>query len=118
MDDCIFCKIARHDIPTATIVYEDNYVMAFNDLNPDAPVHVLVIPKVHIENFDEVNDENFVYLEKVMKAIKEVAKNTGINEKGYRIINNCKEDGGQVINHMHFHVMGGAKLPTKMKWED
>lgn len=118
MEDCIFCKIASHDIPTEKVVYEDEYVIAFNDLNPEAPVHVLVIPKIHIANFDEVNENNFVYLEKIMKAIKEVARITGINEKGYRIINNCKEDGGQVINHIHFHVMGGTKLPNKMKWED
>ena len=113
MEDCLFCKIANHKIPTEKIVYEDDYVMAFNDMYPDAPVHVLVVPKVHIANFEEVTDENFVYLEKIMKAIKEVAKITGINEKGYRIINNCKEDGGQVINHIHFHVLGGKKFETK-----
>ena len=113
MEDCLFCKIASHEIPTEKIVYEDDYVMAFNDMYPDAPVHVLVVPKVHIANFEEVTDENFVYLEKIMKAIKEVAKITGINEKGYRIINNCKEDGGQVINHIHFHVLGGKKFETK-----
>ena len=118
MEDCIFFKIASHEIKADTIVYEDDYIIAFNDLNPEAPVHVLVVPKVHIENFDEINDANFIYLEKIMKGIKEVAKITGINEKGYRIINNCKEYGGQEINHIHFHVMGGTKLPNKMKWEE
>ena len=113
MEDCLFCKIANHKLPTEKIVYEDDYVMAFNDMYPDAPVHVLVVPKVHIANFEEVTDQNFVYLEKIMKTIKEVAKITGINEKGYRIINNCKEDGGQVINHIHFHVLGGKKFETK-----
>lgn len=113
MEECLFCKIANHKLPTEKIVYEDDYVIAFNDMYPDAPVHVLVVPKVHIANFEEVTDENFVYLEKIMKAIKEVAKITGINEKGYRIINNCKEDGGQVINHIHFHVLGGKKFETK-----
>ena len=112
MEECLFCKIANHKLPTEKIVYEDDYVIAFNDMYPDAPVHVLVVPKVHIANFEEVTDENFVYLEKIMKAIKEVAKITGINEKGYRIINNCKEDGGQVINHIHFHVLGGKKFET------
>lgn len=114
MEDCIFCKIAKHEIPTEKIVYEDGYVMAFNDLNPEAPVHVLVVPKMHISNFDDVDEENFVYLEKIMKAIKEVGKITGISEKGYRIINNCKEYGGQAINHLHFHVIGGTKLSSKI----
>ncbi len=118
MNDCIFCKIANHEIPTDKIVYEDDYVMAFNDLNPEAPVHVLIVPKVHISNFDELDDNSILYFEKVLRAVKEVASITGINEKGYRVINNCKEYGGQVINHLHFHVLGGTKLPNKMKWDD
>ncbi len=115
MSDCIFCKIASKEIKTDKIVYEDEYVMAFNDLNPEAPVHVLVIPKVHISNFEDVTDDNFIYLEKIMKAIKKVTEITGINEDGYRIVNNCKENGGQEINHLHFHVLGGEKLSNKMK---
>ena len=110
MEDCIFCKIANHEVATSNIVYEDEYVMAFDDINKEAPVHVLVVPKKHIANFEELNDETMVYFEKILKAIKIVAEKTGINEKGYRIINNCKEDGGQVVNHLHFHVLGGKKL--------
>lgn len=110
MEDCIFCKIAKKEIKVDTVVYENEYVMAFNDLNPKAPVHVLVIPKVHIANFEEITDENFIYLTEIMKSIKEIARLTGINEKGYRIINNCKEDGGQEVPHLHFHVLGGTKL--------
>ncbi len=113
MEDCIFCKIANHKMETEKIVYEDEYVMAFNDMYPDAPVHVLVVPKIHIANFEEITDENFEYLERIMKAIKEVSKVTKINEKGYRIVNNCKEYGGQVVNHLHFHVLGGKKFETK-----
>ena len=118
MEECLFCKIANHEVPTETIVYEDDYVMAFNDLYPDAPVHVLVVPKIHIANYEEITEENEEYLIKIMRAIKEVARITGIDKDGYRIVNNCKEFGGQVINHLHFHVLGGAKLPVKMKWDE
>lgn len=110
MEDCIFCKIANKEVKTDNIVYEDEYVMAFDDLNKEAPVHVLIIPKIHIPNFEEITEENFIYLEKIMKAVQKITKITGVNEKGYRIMNNCKEDGGQVINHLHFHLLGGKKL--------
>ena len=111
--DCLFCKIANKEIDSK-IVYENDYVMAFNDINPVAPVHVLVIPKIHIKDLNEVSEENMTYIKEVMLAIKEIAKITGVYESGYRVVSNIGEDGGQVVPHFHFHVLGGATLGTKV----
>ena len=113
MEDCIFCKIIKGEIPS-TKVYEDDNVLAFKDINPVAPVHVLVIPKVHIQDLNMVDNENQKYVCECIKAIKEVAKITGIYENGYRVISNVGEDGGQVIPHLHFHVIGGKTLGDKI----
>ena len=113
MQECLFCKIAKKEIDSK-IVYENEYVLAFNDINPVAPVHVLVIPKVHIKDLNEVNKENITYINEVMLAIKEVAKITGVYESGYRVVSNVGEDGGQVVPHLHFHVLGGKTLGTKV----
>ena len=110
--DCIFCKIAEGVIPSNR-VYEDEYCLAFHDINPQAPVHILVIPKVHIGSADEVSGENSVYVQKIFEAIPKVANAAGL-VNGYRVITNCGEDGCQSVKHLHFHVMGGKKLPEQM----
>jgi histidine triad (HIT) family protein len=109
MKDCLFCKIASKEI-SSKIVYENDFVIAFNDINPVAPIHVLVIPKRHIQDLNGVDTENEKYVIECIKAIKEVAKLTGIDEDGYRVISNTGENGGQVIHHLHFHVIGGKHL--------
>ena len=113
MSDCLFCKIANKEIDSK-IVYENDFVIAFNDINPVAPVHLLVIPKIHIKDLNEVENENEKYIIERMKAIKEVAKITKIDKEGYRVISNTGENGGQVIPHLHFHVIGGKNLGDKL----
>ena len=110
--DCIFCKIAEGSIPSNK-VYEDDYCLAFHDINPQTPVHVLVIPKAHIASADEIDGENSVYVAKIFEAIPLVAKKAGLTN-GYRVISNCGEDGCQTVKHLHFHIMGGKKLPENM----
>lgn len=107
--DCIFCKIANKEIPS-TIVYEDEDVMAFNDLNPEAPVHILVIPKKHIESLNAASEEDQRLLGKIMLTIAKIAAEQGIAETGYRVVNNCGEQGGQTVMHLHFHLMGGREM--------
>ena len=110
--DCLFCKIIAGEIPSAK-VYEDEYVYAFKDINPMAPVHVLVVPKEHICCADAVNSDNSIYVAKIFEAIPEIAKQLGLTN-GYRIINNCGEDGCQSVKHLHFHILGGKKLPETL----
>ena len=110
--DCIFCKIAMGEIPSNK-VYEDDLCLAFHDINPQAPVHVLVIPKAHIASADEVNDKNSATVAHIFEVIPTVAKRAGITN-GYRVITNCGEDACQTVKHLHFHVMGGKKLPENM----
>lgn len=110
--NCIFCKIINGEIPSSK-VYEDEYCLAFKDLDPAAPVHVLVVPKTHIESLDMVNDENIEAVSKVVSAIPKVAKALSL-EKGYRVITNIGEDGGQTVKHLHFHILGGIKLTEKL----
>ena len=108
MDNCLFCKIISGEIPS-TKVYEDEYVYAFRDINPQAPVHVLVVPKEHIACADEINAENSTHVARIFEAIPKIAAAEGLNN-GYRVINCCKEDGGQTVYHLHFHILGGKKL--------
>ena len=110
--DCIFCRIIAGEIPSAK-VYEDEYVYAFKDINPQAPVHVLVVPKTHIASADELTEENSIEVARVFAAIPKVAALMGLTN-GYRVINNCGEDGCQTVKHIHFHVLGGKKLPENM----
>ncbi len=110
--DCIFCKIAEGTIPSNK-VYEDELCLAFHDINPQTPVHVLVIPKTHIGSTDEVNAENSIVIAKIFEAIPTVARLAGITN-GYRVITNCGEDACQTVKHLHFHVMGGRALPEQM----
>lgn len=107
MSDCIFCKIAEGTIPSKK-VFENEYIIAFHDIKPAAPVHVLVVPKVHIESLEALNDENMDIVKKIHTAIQEVAKIMGINSDGYRVIINCGKNGGQTVPHLHYHVLGGA----------
>ncbi len=110
--DCLFCKIINGDIPS-TKVFEDDNVLAFKDINPNAPVHVLVVPKVHIESVDAVSESNIGCVAAVIVKIPEIAKVCGL-ENGYRVITNVGEDGGQTVKHLHFHILGGEKLPVKL----
>ena len=110
--DCIFCKIAEGTIPSNK-VYEDEFCLAFHDINPQTPVHVLVIPKLHIGSTDEVSAENSAVVAKIFEAIPNVARLAGITN-GYRVITNCGEDACQTVKHLHFHIMGGKALPEQM----
>ena len=112
MQDCLFCKIIAGDIPSKK-VYENESVYAFYDIAPQAPVHILVIPKVHISSADEVTAETAAHVAAVFTAIPEIAKAAGL-ENGYRVVNNCGEDGGQTVMHLHFHILGGVKLSEKI----
>lgn len=110
--DCLFCKIIDGQIPSAK-VFENEYVYAFRDINPMAPVHVLVVPKVHIASADEVSDENSLYVAKIFEAIPQIAASEGLGN-GYRVITNIGADGCQSVKHLHFHVLGGKQLPDQM----
>lgn len=112
MEDCIFCKIANGDLGTA-LVYEDDFVAAFKDLNPQAPIHILVVPKKHYKNILDVN-ENDNIIAKIYSAINKIAKKEGFSENGFRVINNCGKDAGQTVMHMHFHVIAGKTLGEKI----
>ena len=106
--DCIFCKIASGEIP-ATKVYEDETVVAFNDLEPQAPTHILIIPKMHIASADEINEANSAVVAHIFEVAAKIAKEKGLSN-GYRIVNNCGADGGQTVKHLHFHLMGGRQF--------
>ncbi|WP_315080186.1 histidine triad nucleotide-binding protein [uncultured Clostridium sp.] len=109
MGDCIFCKIIKGDIPSKKL-YEDELVYAFYDINPEAPVHFLIIPKEHIKSVNELNEKNINVVSHLFKVINKLVVELGIAESGYRIVNNCGEDGGQTVNHMHFHILAGRNL--------
>ena len=113
MEDCIFCKIAKKEIP-ASIVYEDNEIIAFKDVNPQAPIHILVIPKKHISSLIELKAEDELLIGRIYTTINKIVEKEGIKEKGFRVIVNCGEDGGQEVKHLHFHVLGGKKLGIKI----
>jgi histidine triad (HIT) family protein len=103
---CIFCKIVTGEIPSNKVLENEKF-LAFNDINPISPVHILVIPKIHIKSFNEVDSNTMA---EITEFIKEVAKKAGIFESGYRIITNIGENGGQEVAHLHFHILGGTKL--------
>lgn len=111
--DCLFCKIAMGEINSQK-VYEDDYILGFKDINPIAPVHILIIPKVHIESMNDVNEENIEYVKDIMLSIKKIAKICGVDENGYRIVSNIGKDGGQEVKHLHFHLIGGKTLGTNL----
>ena len=110
MDNCLFCKIIAGDIPS-TKVYEDDKVYAFRDINPQAPVHVLIVPKKHCANILECDAETAAAL---VNAIRVIAKQEGVDESGFRVISNCGRDGAQSVNHLHVHLLGGKQLTEQM----
>ena len=110
MENCLFCRIIAGEIP-GDKVYEDDHVYAFRDINPQAPVHVLIVPKKHLANILECDAETAAAL---TDAIRAVAKQEGVDESGFRVISNCGPDGAQSVNHLHVHLLGGVKLGEKM----
>lgn len=112
MADCIFCKIIDGSIPSNK-VYEDEKILAFHDLDPQAPVHVLIVPKQHISCADEIDESNADVIAYIFTKLPQIAKSLGL-ENGYRIANNCGDDGCQSVKHIHFHLLGGKKLKGQM----
>ena len=112
MENCLFCKIVRGEIPS-TKVYEDELVLAFRDIAPMAPTHILVIPKAHIASVNEVNAENAASVAHIFTVIPRVAAAERL-EGGYRVVSNCGADAGQTVHHLHFHILGGKQLNTEM----
>ncbi len=112
MENCLFCKIIAGEIPS-TKVYEDDAVLAFRDINPQAPVHILVVPKTHIQDTDGITAENSGLVAHMFEKIPQIAKAEGL-DNGYRVITNCGPDSGQMVPHLHFHVLGGRALRGEM----
>ena len=113
MEDCIFCKIIKKEIPSK-IVYEDEEEIAFNDINPATPIHILVVPKKHIETLLEVTQEDNTLISHIYQTINKIAKENGFAENGFRVIANCGKDSGQEVMHIHFHILAGKKLGDKI----
>ena len=109
---CLFCKIIAGDIPS-TKVYEDETVYAFRDINPQAPTHVLVVPKAHLEDCNGITPENSAVIAHIFEVIPQIARAEGL-EKGYRVVSNCGPDAGQTVQHLHFHILGGKALALEM----
>ena len=112
MENCLFCKIVKGDIPS-TKVYEDETVLAFRDIAPQAPTHILVIPKQHIGSVAEVSGENSAVVAHIFEVIPQIAAKEGLTQ-GFRVVSNCGEHGCQSVRHLHFHILGGAQLTEKM----
>ncbi len=112
-ENCLFCKIIKGEIPSSK-VYEDEEILAFNDIQPVAPIHVLVIPKKHISSLAEMKEGEEKIISKIYKVINEIAEKQGFKENGYRVIVNCGKDGGQEVGHLHFHLLAGTKLGEKI----
>lgn len=110
--DCLFCKIIDGQIPSKK-VYENEYVYAFHDISPMAPVHILIVPKLHISSVDEVSEANSAYVARIFEAIPKIAAEAGL-ANGYRVITNIGADGCQSVKHLHFHILGGKQLPDQM----
>ena len=113
MEDCIFCKIIKGEIPSEK-VYEDDDILAFKDIQPATPIHVLVIPKKHIANLMEVSNEDSELMGKIVIVMQKIAKQLGVDEKGFRIISNCGPDSGQEVMHLHFHLLAGRTMGPKI----
>ncbi len=109
LSDCIFCKIVQKKIPSK-IVYEDDVILAFEDVNPHAPVHTLIIPKKHISTLLDVTDSDLHLFGHMVKVANEIAYEKGIAEKGFRLVTNCNPEGGQIVFHVHIHLLGGRQL--------
>lgn len=113
MDNCIFCKIINREIPSK-IIYEDERVIAFNDINPAAPIHILVVPKKHIETLLDVSDADSSLITHIYKVINKIAKENDFAKNGFRVITNCGKDSGQEVMHIHFHILAGKNLGPKI----
>ncbi|MGY3726024.1 MULTISPECIES: histidine triad nucleotide-binding protein [Cobetia] len=107
--DCLFCKIINREIP-ADIIYEDEEVLAFNDINPQAPTHVLIIPKQHIATLNDIEESQLATVGRLQYTAARLAKEYGFADDGYRVVMNCNEDGGQTVYHIHMHLMGGRRF--------
>ncbi|TVU72822.1 MULTISPECIES: histidine triad nucleotide-binding protein [Cobetia] len=107
--DCLFCKIINREIP-ADIVYEDDEVLAFNDISPQAPTHVLIIPKQHIATLNDIEESQLATIGRLQFVAANLARERGFAEDGYRVVMNCNEDGGQTVYHIHMHLMGGRRF--------
>lgn len=113
MEDCLFCKIVKGEIPSSK-VYEDEEILAFKDINPAAPIHILVIPKKHITSLAHMEKEDESLVGRIYGVINEIARDQGFKENGYRVIVNCGKDGGQEVMHLHFHLLAGKQLGEKI----
>ena len=113
MEDCLFCKIIKGEIPSNK-VYEDDEILAFKDINPAAPIHILVIPKKHIASLAHMEKEDEAVVGKIYGVINKIAKEQGFKENGYRVIVNCGKDGGQEVMHLHFHLLAGKQFGEKI----
>ena len=113
MNDCLFCKIVKGEIPSEK-VYEDEDVLCFKDINPVAPIHILVIPKKHIANLLEVTKEDGKLIAKIYEIINKLAKDLNIEKDGFRVVTNCGKDAGQEVMHLHFHMLAGKKMRNKI----
>ncbi|MBR7056766.1 MAG: histidine triad nucleotide-binding protein [Oscillospiraceae bacterium] len=113
MENCLFCKLAAGEIPS-TKVYEDETVYAFRDIAPQAPVHILVIPRTHIASVQELNGETIGLAAACLLAIPKIAAQEGLLPGGYRVVSNCGPDAGQTVGHLHFHILGGTRLNDRM----
>lgn len=109
VSDCVFCKIVSGELPSQK-VYEDDRVLAFEDISPAAPVHVLIIPKKHIPSIMHLKEEDLPLIQDIHRVGQQVADQLGVSQKGFRLVNNCGEDGGQTVDHLHYHLLGGRHL--------
>lgn len=109
MENCLFCKIVSGKIPSA-IVYEDEDILCFNDINPTAPVHILIIPKKHLAGINDITQDDASLIGRMFAVIKTLAAQYGVSDSGYRVITNCGPDSGQEVAHLHFHLIGGRAL--------
>ena len=112
MSDCLFCRIIDGEIPS-TKVYEDEHFFAFRDINPQAPTHILVVPKEHIESVAAIDETNSAAAARCLEAVAKIARAEGL-AGGYRVVSNCGDDAGQTVHHLHFHILGGERLGDKM----
>ena len=113
MDDCIFCKIIAGDIPS-DILYHDDEIVAFRDVNPVAPIHILIVPVEHLVTIQDIPDDNTSLTHTMIRTANHLANQEGISENGYRLVINCGEQGGQVVQHLHMHLIGGRQLSSSL----
>ncbi|MFQ3573153.1 MAG: histidine triad nucleotide-binding protein [Thermodesulfovibrionales bacterium] len=109
MNNCIFCKIVQKEIPSK-IVHEDDKVLAFEDINPQAPIHILVIPKKHIPTIFDCAEDDYLLISHIYKVINKIASDKGIVQRGFRVVTNCNAEAGQTVYHIHFHIFGGRHM--------